>query len=828
MPPSGVGGGVTTLLLYSPMQGWAAPLAEVPDAVFSGHMLGDGLALDPSEGVLRAPCDGVVIQAAKHAITVKAPGGAEILMHVGLDTVALDGQGFQVRVREGEQVQSGQTLLEFDLEFLAPRARSLISPIVITNGDAFTIRRRTEGTEVNPACVLMEIAPRETLAGSQAAGPIARREVVVPLAHGLHARPAARLAADAKGFAAASFVICGDRRADARSVSALMALGVRLGDTVAIEAQGADAEQAVARLAQMLVSGLGEQPAAPAGNPVNVPASVQPVARGQLGGVRAAPGLALGVAVRLQAGDIEVAEPGQGIAHETAQLRDGIAALATRLASRSGTQGGDILAAHIALLEDPQIEAVAMGQVSAGKSAGFAFRHAIRAQAAIFKAMAEPRMRERAADLMDLERQLLAILTGKTPAVMSLPERAIVLADELLPSELLALDRARLAGIATSGGGPTSHVAILAVAMGVPALVGLGDALKEISADGEILLDADAGILHLKPDAGAAGAARAKIDAMTQARAKAQATARNDCFTADGQRIEVFANLGSGPEEAAEAVAMGAEGCGLLRTEFLFMAREAPPSEEEQFAQYQGIADALAGRPLILRTFDIGGDKPAPYLPFPREDNPMMGLRGIRAGFHWPELLRTQLAAAARVRPTGQCRIMLPMISSVEEIRKVRALLQELGAASPSLGVMIETPAAALLADHLLAEADFLSIGTNDLTQYVLAMDRGNPLLAGRIDALHPAVLRLIAQVAAAGAATGKPVGLCGGLAADIPAAPLLIGLGVSELSMPPAIIPAAKAAIAAVTLAQCRALAAAALELDSAASVRALLQGAA
>jgi phosphocarrier protein FPr/phosphocarrier protein len=523
-----------------------------------------------------------------------------------------------------------------------------------------------------------------------------------------------------------------------------------------------------------------------------------------------------------QAGDIAVAEAGQGIAHETAQLRDAIAALRARLAA--GTHGQDILAAHMALLEDPEIEAVCLAQVSAGKSAGFAFRHAIRGQAEIFGSMAEPRLRERAADFLDLERQLLSVLTGKTPAPTQLPERAIVLADELLPSELLALDAGRLAGIATSRGGPTSHVAILAAAMGVPALVGVGEALKHVPAGREVLLDADAGILHINPDVAVTSAARARIDALVQARVQAQAAATSECRTADGTRIEVFANLGSGRHEAAKAVAMGAEGCGLLRTEFLFMERDAPPGEQEQFEIYQGIADALGARPLILRTFDIGGDKPAPYLPFPREDNPMMGLRGIRAGFHWPDLLRTQLSAALRVRP--QCRILLPMVSSVADVRKVRALIAELDAtAQASLGVMVETPASALMADQLIAEADFLSIGTNDLTQYVLAMDRGNPLLAGQIDALHPAVLRLIAKAAEAGAAAGKPAGLCGGLAAETLAAPLLIGLGVSELSMPPAIIPSAKAAIAAVTLAQCRALAVQALALDSAAAVRALLQ---
>jgi phosphocarrier protein FPr/phosphocarrier protein len=816
---------VPTLLLSAPLQGWAAPLSEVPDAVFSERVLGDGIAIDPSDGVLRAPCDGIVIQAAKHAITLRAPNGAEILMHVGLDTVALDGQGFQARVIAGQQVTTGQTLLEFDLEFLAPAAKSLISPIVVTNGDGFTILRRTQDREVGSGDVVMEIAAKTVVENAAMAGPVASQEVEVLLAHGIHARPAAMLAGGAKRFAAEIFVISQDRRANARSVSALMALGVRHGDTVVVEARGEDAERTVTELAQLLSSGLGERPV-PAAVKLSMEGSLPAGDPDLLSGVSAAPGIALGITVAFEVGDIAVEEHGQGISQEIALLQNALTALRARLAAAAGAgaHGRDILSAHIALLEDPEIQSAALAQLSLGKSAGFAFRHAIRAQAEIFNAMAEPRMRERAADLLDLERQFLSVLTGKAPAAIVLPECAIVMADELLPSELLALDMSRVAGLAMGRGGATSHVAILAATMGVPALVGLGNGLSQIPAGAEVLLDADSGVLHLKLDEVTVTAARAKIASQARARELARATASNDCLTADGVRIEVFANLGGGTQEAAKAVEMGAEGCGLLRTEFLFMERDTPPDEQEQFQQYQAIADALAGRPLILRTFDIGGDKPVSYLQFPLEENPMLGLRGIRAGFHWPELLRTQLSAALHVRP--QCRIMLPMVTSAAEVKKVRALIAELPSQGRvSLGIMVETPAAALLADHLLVEADFLSIGTNDLTQYVLAMDRGNALLASQVDALHPAVLQLIAKVGTAGAAAGKPVGVCGGLAADTIAAPLLIGLGITELSMPSAIIPAVKATISSVKLAQCRAVAAQALTLDTAAAVRALLQ---
>jgi len=277
-------------------------------------------------------------------------------------------------------------------------------------------------------------------------------------------------------------------------------------------------------------------------------------------------------------------------------------------------------------------------------------------------------------------------------------------------------------------------------------------------------------------------------------------------------------------------VANGAEGCGLLRSEFLFMERAAAPDEAEQFAAYQAIAQALEGRPLIVRTLDVGADKPVAYLPLPPQDNPALGVRGIRVGLAWPELLRTQLRAILRVQPAGQAQIMAPMIASLAELRAVRALLVELaadlGVPVPRLGVMVETPAAAVTADLLAAEADFLSIGTNDLAQYTLAMDRTSPQLAAQVDALHPAVLRLVREAAAGAARRGRPVAVCGGLASDLAAAPILIGLGVTELSAAPAAIPELKAAIRDLTLGQCRDLAERALLQTSAAEVRALKLG--
>jgi multiphosphoryl transfer protein len=291
-------------------------------------------------------------------------------------------------------------------------------------------------------------------------------------------------------------------------------------------------------------------------------------------------------------------------------------------------------------------------------------------------------------------------------------------------------------------------------------------------------------------------------------------------------RVVVNANLGAAAE-APGALDSGAEGCGLLRTEFLFLDRLEPPSEEEQLREYQRIADALQGRPLAIRTMDVGGDKPLAYLPAPHEENPALGLRGIRASLARPQLLRDQLRAIARVRPAGQCRVLLPMVTDLDEILQVRALLaecaRETAMPEPMLGVMVETPACALLADQLVGTVDFFSIGTNDLSQYTLAIDRGHRELGQRLDALHPAVLRLIAHVADVARDNGKEVAVCGALAADADAAPLLVGLGVHELSVAPAMIPRVKRVLRMLDAGACARLAREAMQQSSAAAVRAL-----
>lgn len=800
------------LIITAPVKGWAAPLGEVPDPVFAEAMMGDGVAIHPTGATVHAPCDGTVatLHAARHAVTIRCAEGAEILVHIGLETVALAGKGFRALVAEGDSVAAGDPLIEFDIDAVAQGAAGLATPVVVVNSDAFRIERRRVDQLVEVGDPLMKLVPVAIGERAQVAGETLSRTVTVPLAHGIHARPAARIGATAREFDAEVEIVAGGRRANVRSAVALMGLGLKLGQKVTVEARGPDAAAALSAVGDLIET--MEEAAAPSA----APAAPVEIPEGALAGVRAAPGLAIGRAAWLRDEAVEVARDAADPAAEAVALDAALERVRAQIAAAAG-QGSEaqrhILDAHLAFLGDEDLLNVAHAHIAEGRSAGHGWREALAAQAELLRRSGEARFAERASDLEDLDRQVQLALAGREPETRTFAPDAILLADDLLPSQMIGLD---VAGIVLAGGGPTSHVAILAAARGLPMLVAAGAALEGVGEGAMLVLDADAGLLLADPKAEALAAHRERLARLGEARAAALASAHEACRTADGTRIELFANLGS-VEDAVTAAANGAEGSGLLRTEFLFMERGDAPSEEEQLAAYQAISDAMGGKPVIVRLLDIGGDKPAPWLAMAVEKNPMLGVRGIRVGLAHPELLATQVRAILRVK--GDCRIMVPMVSGVAELRAVRALV---GDAAP-LGVMIETPAAAMTADLIAAEADFLSIGTNDLTQYTLAMDRENGAVASGVDALDPAVLRMIAMSCAGGAEHGRIVGVCGGLASDAVAIPLLLGLGVTELSVTPIFVPEAKALVRRLDLAACQALAATALELPSAAEIRAL-----
>jgi len=854
---------LSSLKIMAPFGGWCAPLEEVPDPVFAGRMLGDGLAIDPTGGVVCAPCDGdiMTLPASGHAVSIRSPQGVDVLIHIGIDTVQLAGRGFEARVKPGERVKAGDELIRFDMDTVARGARSLMTAIVVTSEGATLQARRAAGPVVAGELLFdVEVdnaaqAPPLTKPSVVAAPGESRRSIVVTLRQGLHARPAALLARSAKGCRAQISLAAHGRTADARSVVSIMALGVRHGDELIVRAMGDEAVQAVAAIMQALEEALHIEAAhelSPKAAHESAPAYTADAATpqsgtadrarrtqdralrpGELAGVCAVPGIALGRAVRIERREIEVSEQGAGSAHEVAELdraRANVRLRLERVRSAGGASRQEIIAAHLEFLDDPALNQAAHQSIAAGKSAAYAWRSAVRGFIAALESLGDSRLRERADDLLDVEAHILLALAGEArPMHLPLPEQAVLVAHDLLPSELTALDARRLVAIALSGGGATSHVAILAAAMEIPMLIGVGPALREVAAGQTIVVDADQGRVLSAPTAEELAKAKSTVDKRLARRAALRAAAAQECRSLDGTRVEIFANLGH-VADAVAAVAGGAEGCGLLRTEFLFLDRETAPTEDEQLQAYQSIAGALGGRPLILRMMDVGGDKPLRYLPLPEEANPALGLRGVRTALLHPAVMRTQLRAALRVQPFGVVRLLIPMVTDLWEVLAVRAVIDELAEelnlpGRVALGAMIETPAAALTAAALIHAADFLSVGSNDLTQYTLAMDRGHAELARRTDALHPAVLQMIASAGRSGEAAGKLVAVCGGVAADHTAVPILLGLGIRELSVVPAAIPELKGRIARLRIEDCRALAARCLSLGSANEVRSLVE---
>jgi phosphocarrier protein len=820
------------LTLSAPLSGPVLTLAKVPDAVFASGAMGDGIAIDPLNDTLYSPCAGVIIHVARtgHALTVRADNGAEILLHLGLDTVELNGEGFSMLVKEGARVTKGQPLLRYDLDKVGQQCKSLVSLLILTNSQDFQVRPITlKAVKVGEP--LLHIVARNSVAANVAevAGPEVYGHVLVAHRGGLHARPAALIRQTAQSFNSQSQLHFAGKSAQCNSLIGLMGLAVGEQDEVQVSCQGPDAEAALQALLTALATALPDDCHATA--PVSVALINRPAEAGVLHGVCAAPGLVGGPLFRLNAISLPVDtgnhDPLQQLqALDTAlnQVRSEIDGTLAQAKKHKNADEEAIFAAHLALLEDPALLDAAQQSIEQGTAATHAWSQSIDVQCEVLQHTDSALLAERANDLRDLKQRVLHALLGEAWNY-DVPAGAIVAAHELTPSDLLQLSAQGVAGLCMAEGGATSHVAILARGKGLPCMVALGSALLDQPQGQAVVLDADSGRLELTPDVERlAEVQQAQLDRQ-QRRDAQQAKAHLPAETRNGVTIEVVANVASSGE-AADAFTNGADGVGLLRTEFLFVDRQTAPDVEEQRAAYQGVLDAMGDQSVIIRTIDVGGDKQLDYLPLPIEANPVLGLRGIRLAQVRPEILDQQLRALLQVSPLRRCRILLPMVTEVDELLHIRqrvdALCLELGISQrPEIGVMIEVPAAALQSEQLAEHADFLSIGTNDLSQYTLAMDRDHAGLAARVDALHPALLRLIAMTCEGAAVHKRWVGVCGALASDPLATPVLIGLGVTELSVSPVQIGEIKDRVRQLHEAECQRLSRDLLKLSSAAAVR-------
>jgi phosphocarrier protein FPr len=666
-------------------------------------------------------------------------------------------------------------------------------------------------------------------------------------AHGLHARPAACLIGGVKPFQAEIMVrnMTNQRGpVSVKSLSGLASLEILQDHEIEISAAGSDAEAALKKIDELAEGGFSE--ALAAGKPVAGSTSGAPAAPAKTTEpVPISDGLAIGPAFYLQAAALDIPQNKiEDIASETGRLKQAIATTEGELEKRRaemtgwvGEANAGIYQAQILALQDPELIGNAMRMISdEHKNAALAWSEANRKIVDRYASLQDAYLRERAADIADVGRQVLEKL-GVVPSVGPAPiEPSIIVADDLTPRQVSTLNRELTLGVILLEGGPTAHSSILLKALGLPAVIQARSALgkHDLTRVSVVALDGATGKIWLDPaPALLADLKNRQAEQRERARREKEASAQPG-MTSDGCRVEIFANVGQ-VNDAAGAVELGAEGVGLLRTEFLFLNREEAPTEEEQIQVLGEIAARFEGKPIVVRTLDVGGDKEVPYLHMAKENNPFLGVRALRLCFQREGLFETQLRAILRAGDGRDFKIMFPMVADIADLNRARGCLEKAHADLKKksvphrwpieTGIMIEIPSAALQAEILVEKADFFSIGTNDLTQYTLAADRGNPDLGSYQDPLHPAVLHLVDMIVRAACKHRRPVAVCGEAASDEIAALVLVGLGVTELSVTAAKIPRLKAALRMQTMKDLQQLAACALECRSADEVRALIQ---
>lgn len=654
---------------------------------------------------------------------------------------------------------------------------------------------------------------------------------------GMHARPASLISEQAATYSDTEIRIRNDKKtASAKSMAALLTMGASLDDELVVSAEGPQADQAVQKLAEMINQGLDndEEEDNASYNPLSVLAELPDVqSRLTITGSAASPGITMAPAFHLQVGKIRYEKEADDPKAETKLFTTGLAKAAQQLdelkadLQTKAPNEAAILGAQKQLLQDELVLTDSEKFIINGKTAAWAFHQAIEKQVEALKQVDNERLQARIADLIDVRDRVLALMVPAASAVEYPETDFILMAKDLTPSQTAGLHGLKVRGICTELGGPNSHMAILARALGIPAVVGLGEGeLEKITDDELIVVDPQASSIYVAPDEVTQKKALEWVGQWEQIRKAEGAQKHKPAETKDGHHIDVVCNIAK-PEDAKLVLENGGEGVGLLRTEFLFEASTAEPSVEEQFESLKSIVQELGTRQLIVRTADIGGDKPVSWMHTPHEENPFLGMRGIRLSFKHEETFKRQLEAIYKTAlwqreqegATG-IHIMFPMIGRMSEWEKARDIAEsvrfEVGAPKLPLGIMIEVPSAVMIAEHLAKEVDFFSVGSNDLTQYALAIDRGHPDLCSEADSYHPSLMKMIEMTVKAAQANGKWVGVCGNAAANPSLATLLVGLGVTELSVSPTNVAAVKNIIRALSYAKLQEKANKALQIGS------------
>ena len=821
-----------TLVLYSPIKGKSLDITKVPDEAFAQKMLGDGVAVIPEENFIYAPTDAVVktLHKCLHAIVLEKDG-FEILIHIGVDSVSLKGQRFKTFVKEGDRVIKGQKLIEFDREFLAKYIPSNDIIMVVASPLEVALKKENFG-ETNNQNKIFEVSlnnavVQENISSNEHSA--ITEEFTILSKTGLHARPAGEVAALAQNFKNTNvFILKKDMQANARSVVEILGLAIEHGDKIQIKAYGDDAEAAITKIKSFITENLNN---AVKQNPIVEQVKFNKTGEIKIKGIGILEGLSIGKAYVLK--DIQFKlekksplSPEEELSKFLTSLQHVKSSLdKERHAVYGQKDREEILLAHITILEDPFLIQETRQAIANGYSAAYAFSTAVRRAIEVLKNTGNDILRSRIADFIDLETRILTDLTGNNYSLPKFKEDTIVVVKELLSHHLKELNE-HVTGVVMAEGSALSHVSIMLKTLGLPTIIGAGPAVLEIQNGQDIILDSKLGTVTVNP--ANINEIKQKVQLLKINRKKNLLHAFDAARTKDGVEITVSGNIGT-IDQAKQSAEQGAQGIGLVRTEFLFANARKAPTEQEQYEIYQKIADLQNGHPIIIRTLDVGADKPIPFIPQIQEENPILGRRGIRTSFVNVEILKTQLRAIMRVKPYGIAKIMIPMVTFIEEIKTVKRFVKEeqekLGIDKVSVGMMMEVPAAAIMADEFAKEADFFSIGTNDLTQYILALDRAHPTLNFLSDSLNPSVLRMIDIIVRGAKSQNIPVGVCGAVASEPAGAILLMGLGIRALSVVPSVIADIKALIRQLDIKKCEKVAQKALACTNVAEVRSLVK---
>jgi phosphocarrier protein FPr len=753
-------------------------------------------------------------------------------------------EGVLVLMDLGSSVLSVEMAIEEMQE--KQRSRILVCDAPFVEGALAAAAQLAAGSTIQEAAeeARRALEPKITQLESSAkssASPSIKSEVAVTINNplGLHIRPAASIVQTARRFKGEITIRNITREStavSAKSLNAIMLLDVRKGHKVAIGASGPDADQALRDLTALISSNFGESELS---DPIRSNYHVSPSIPNSLTGIPVSPGIAVGPAMVVQTrpettGRREAADPQLEWTRLCSALDSSsreLSSIRQQTVKHIGEYEAAIFGAHILFLDDSVLlDSLRQLIFTERLSAESAWHTKIQAMSSNYERSENPMLQSRAADLRDVGNRVMSKLTGSITSQTTVAGQPfIVVATDLTPSETTSLASPDTLAICIARGGPTSHASILARRLGIPAIVGLGENLMKINNGTLLAVDGEIGRVWIAPDAVLQNELETRQKTWLSSRQSFNSARLKPAISLDGRHIVVSANVGN-LEDARSGMEFGAEGIGLLRTEFLYLNRQSPPGEMEQIRTYSEIFEVVGQNPIIVRTFDIGGDKIVPYIDF-HEENPFFGSRGIRLSLERTDLLRTQLRAILRAGANFTVKVMFPMISTVEEIRRARAFIDDVGEKLQTerlpmprrieVGVMAEIPSAALIAEMIAPLVDFFSLGTNDLIQYTMAADRTNPKTWPLADGMNPAILRLIKHVVDSAHNHGKWVGLCGELAGDPVAVPVLLGLGVDELSVTPPSIPEIKALIRRINIGEVRKMAKLALTKESGEEVR-------